>query len=65
MIFKTILKAFWRYFDVICFVFALVCINFGAFLIFNKIVWITAGLSLALIGWLSEVVIDSKEGGDK
>ncbi|OIK77578.1 phage head-tail adapter protein, partial [Oenococcus oeni] len=53
MIFKTILKAFWRYFDVICFVFALVCINFGAFLIFNKIVWITSGLSLALIGWFS------------
>ncbi|OIL07266.1 phage head-tail adapter protein, partial [Oenococcus oeni] len=43
----------------------LVCINFGAFLIFNKIVWITSGLSLALIGWFSEVAIDSKEGGDK
>ncbi|MFT8487991.1 DUF1056 family protein [Oenococcus sicerae] len=62
MIFKTILQAIWRYFDVICFVLALIAINIGAFLILSKIIWITAGLSLALIGWLTEVAADSKGG---
>ncbi|KGH73693.1 DUF1056 family protein [Oenococcus oeni] len=63
MIFKTIFKAFWHYFDAICFVLALVFVNIGAFLILNKIAFITVGLSLALIGWLSEIAIDSKGGG--
>ncbi|EJO04110.1 DUF1056 family protein [Oenococcus oeni] len=63
MIFKTIFNLIWRYFDVICFVLALICINIGAFLLMKAIALITIGLSLALIGWLSEVINDDKGGG--
>ncbi|MFT8329455.1 MAG: DUF1056 family protein, partial [Oenococcus oeni] len=50
MIFKITFNLIWRYFDVICFILALICINIGAFLLLHKIVFITIGLSLALIG---------------
>ncbi|OIL58310.1 phage head-tail adapter protein [Oenococcus oeni] len=63
MIFKTIFNLIWRYFDVICYVLALIFINIGVFLLLGKVVWISTGLSVALFGWLAEAIADSKGGG--
>ncbi len=63
MIFKPIFKLIWRYFDLICYVLALIFINIGVFLLLGKVVWISTGLSVALLGWLAEAIADSKGGG--
>ncbi|WP_439424835.1 DUF1056 family protein [Oenococcus alcoholitolerans] len=63
MIFKKIFNSIWLVFDVVCFVLALIFIDFGAFLILVPVGYICTGLSFAFLGWLSERISDSKGGG--
>lgn len=63
MIFKTIFKQIGRYFDIICFTLALVVGDCAAFTFGKGWGLLAVGLTLAIIGWLSEVIAGSK-GGD-
>lgn len=64
LIFKRILHGFWNYFDVICFVLALITADYGAFLLGRVWGLFAVALTLLLLGWLSEVIAANQKGGD-
>lgn len=63
MIIKKLGAQLWRFFDVICFIAAAVCIDIAAFQ--GGIIWFCLSLAATFIffGWLSEQLA-SQKGGD-
>ncbi|WP_412475943.1 DUF1056 family protein [Levilactobacillus brevis] len=55
----------WHYFDLICFVSALIVADYGAFLFGKPWGVMAVAVTLFVIGWLSEVISTSQnKGGD-
>ncbi|MHA5180682.1 hypothetical protein ATX19_09465 [Oenococcus oeni] len=66
MIFKTILQIIKRFFDVFCYLLAVIFVNYGAFSIYKPLVWFSLAFTCGLTGWLSEWIADQKnKGGGK
>lgn len=64
MLFRVLIKHIWTIFDVICYISAAVCINYGVFSINSKAGIISLGITFILFGLASEMPVESK-GGDK
>lgn len=56
MIFRTFFGSIWKYFDVICFVLAMIVADYGAFLFGKRVGIIAVAITIALIGWMAEVI---------
>ncbi|MBS1006917.1 DUF1056 family protein [Levilactobacillus brevis] len=65
MIFKRFFAMIWHYFDLICFVSALIVADYGAFLFGKPWGVMAVAVTLFAIGWLSEVISTPQaKGGD-
>ncbi|EJF00337.1 DUF1056 family protein [Liquorilactobacillus mali] len=64
MLFKPLLKLISTYFDVICFVLALLMGVIGAFMFSIKIGIIAIAISLLILGFISELISSVKGGGN-
>lgn len=60
MIFKIMIHVIWKYFDVICFILAMIVADYGAFLFGKKIGVIGVAITIALIGWMAEVIANKE-----
>ncbi|MGK9299603.1 DUF1056 family protein [Melissococcus plutonius] len=63
LVFKIILKQIGKYFDVICFIVALLVADYAAFLFGKKIGYIAIAVTLVVIGWLAEIIAGTKDKG--
>lgn len=63
MVFRTIFRQFGKYFDVICFILAMFIVDYAMFLLGKAWGLIAVAITVALIGWLSEIISGAK-GGD-
>jgi len=65
MIFKQLLPLIWRIFDLICYLAALVTINWAMFSLNRIAGGVTLAISFAITGLVSELIANStSKGGD-
>ncbi|WGJ12466.1 DUF1056 family protein [Lactiplantibacillus plantarum] len=64
MIFKQFFETIWHYFDVLCFILAMIAGVYAAFLFGQAQGVLAIAVALFLVGWLSEVVTAGQKGGD-
>lgn len=65
LIFKKIFQFLWQIIDIICYLGSLAAIDYAAFLMGGEPwLFIFLGISLALIGLLSEIISANRKGGD-
>ncbi|WP_099300118.1 DUF1056 family protein [Pediococcus pentosaceus] len=62
MIFRTVLRQIGKYFDILCFILALIIADYAAFMAGKLWGLIAVALTIAIIGWLSEVISGAKGG---
>ena len=62
MVFGRILKTIGDYFDVICFILAMFVADYAAFVVGKVWGLLAIAITIAIIGWLSEVISNVKGG---